>query len=440
MMVATRKRNRPQRKIRLPHVEQLEDRRVFNVGWQPQVAPVTIQFTEVVVVVQWLPAPAPAQAAPALDFPGLGPSASAWAHEEIHGLDLTRLIHQLQSKDGDDQGGQQGDGGETGNGDSGSTGGSTSGSPGGPVSTGGTGTGSSHGSSGNDGGSRQGTGGTTTQGPTSTPSQGDSSTPTQGGSTAQPVAATPASAPPAQDNLAKAPEASPTATTTPGTSIQVVSMAPAALAVEAAGAGAVAGPPVAIHPDAVTRADQHPAVTAVVPNAPSSSSFAAVRIDFLPGGTEQPALPPRGRTGGGPVEQGQPTEPNAMPPAEAAPAVRAKARPDGAGVEEKTDTAAEPQEAGLLTKVPAAAVAPLGLQQALHRLKDLLADLTTSRALLHALPLTGAALALGGAVFGLVRWRKKRRTAKGLPEAAPDEEERETWLPGSGSMPPVDPS
>jgi hypothetical protein len=68
----------------------------------------------------------------------------------------------------------------------------------------------------------------------------------------------------------------------------------------------------------------------------------------------------------------------------------------------------------------------LGLVQALRRLKELLADLITSRALLHTLPLTGALAVLGGTGPGLVRRRRnKRLTNEGLPGAVPGEEDKD---------------
>ncbi len=450
-MLATGKRKRLSPKTRPPQVEQLEDRRVFNVSWQTQMPPATIQFTEVevIVVVRLVPAPAPSEVTPAGDGQGLGRFVSDAAQDDVHGLDLSALIRQLQARRfGDDDGeGEQGDGGSTGSGGTGSAGGSTPGSPGNPgvpVTPGGTGSGATPGTGGKVGGTGQGTGSTP---PDTTSPQGGSPTPTgSSGGMGQGGTATPMSPLTVQASSAKGQGVGSGATATPVASGQAisspsVSATSAALAVEAATAGEViAARPAALRHELVARAELHPAATTVL-NSPSSYGYNTVRIDYLPGGTEQPAFLPRAQGSGSDGDPTQPADKNASPPAAPAPAKATKPAQAESGAAAKSDTGAEPQEAGLLTKVPMVAVPPLGLQQALRRLKDLLADLTTSRALLHALPLTGAALVLGGAAFGLVRWqRKKRLTKRDLPDAVPDEEDGETWLPGSGSLPPVDPA
>lgn len=423
MMLATRKRSRLNRKACLPVVEQLEDRCVFNVAWHAQLPVEPVVQTEVLVVVTLKQPPVNSEV---VVVEGLGSSVSSAAHEGIHGLDLAVFIHLLQGQGSP----VSGDGGSGGTGGPVSGGGSSSGgtgNSGGPVGDGGSSTGSSQGNGSSMGDSNPGTGTT----PTPAPAPGDGS---------QAVAATPA-APAEHGDGSKAHAVSSTGTAAPAASPQATAISAAALAVASVPANGetAVGRPVVVPHEAVVRTDLHADAVAAVVNAASTNN--TVRIDALPGGTEQLAFVPRPQDSGNPVES--PLAPRQTPaaPAAAAPAA-AKNAPAATGAQDKADdTGAEPQEAGVLTKVPVSAVPPLGLEKALRRLKDLLADLTTSRALLHVLPVTGALAVMGGAAFGLVRWRRKKRLAKkDVPDEGTDDEEKDTWLPGSGSLPPVDPA
>jgi hypothetical protein len=96
------------------------------------------------------------------------------------------------------------------------------------------------------------------------------------------------------------------------------------------------------------------------------------------------------------------------------------------------------READLLTDVPAADLAGLGLpvRQAARRVQDLIGDLAGSSVARYVVPWV-TAVVVAGAAYGVLRRRRKSRS-RGVPGPAGAAKDTDTWLPGPSGLPPTD--
>jgi hypothetical protein len=461
------------------YLERLEDRRLLNGSpvWAAVPASLAADWSAALAADAWPPAaahketgPGAAKAAqfqpllfinPALDsggapgFKGLGSFVSAWTHEGIHGGDLAALIHALQGKY-DTSGGQ-------GNGDQGGTLGGDQGG----MSFGGTfdffGVGQA-----------QSPYVAMTDSPA--PVGGDSKRPPEdaGGLTGSTPALTrvktvTASEPPAPVETAPAPDTpaadagpapappAPAAGPAPASPAPADSAAPAEAGPRTPAQGPVAPANVAV-PAAVVFVAPRPGREAVPTTGetqgggrgeppaavPGVARVVAPAADTVTGGSALSdgalALARRTDNGAGVLEAVPPAtdRPVAPPTADLAPAITGgadAARPGGA---DETAAPAPAREADLLTDLPAAELGGLGLslRQAAQRVGDLLGDLAGSSVARRVAPWV-TAVVLGGAAYGVVRRRRKKR-ARGAPGPAGAAKDTDTWLPGPSGLPPTD--